>query len=164
MWIQYLLFGFSFTGRSRVRSLQISGFWEQGIWHWTRLSSRGVSGPGRLYKGMAEAYVRVQRLLNVRFNSKSAPVSLQKVRFHGHSWGAAMALLAALDVADNHFCGFSGEVEVILWAYPRVGDATFSDAYLAKQSITIVSFSLSQDPVPQLQSNRVSGPDYHQSI
>ena len=72
-----------------------------------------------------------------------------KERLHisccGHSLGAALATLLALDVGSTGH----DSVELVTWASPRVGDKAFCDAF-AKHVSDVARFTCGADVVPRL--------------
>jgi len=74
---------------------------------------------------------------------------LPKQRLHisccGHSMGAALATLLALDLGSTGH----DSVELVTWASPRVGDKAFCDAF-AKLVPDVARFTCGADVVPRL--------------
>eukprot|EP00933_Yihiella_yeosuensis_P050514 TRINITY_DN48317_c0_g1_i1.p1 TRINITY_DN48317_c0_g1~~TRINITY_DN48317_c0_g1_i1.p1 ORF type:complete len:1191 (-),score=195.09 TRINITY_DN48317_c0_g1_i1:224-3796(-) len=101
-------------------------------------------GPGQIAKGFGEAYQTMRLHLIDVF--KEYPKKA-RVRLMGHSRGAVLAKLAALDLSCNFF---KGDIDVVVFAGPRVGDDAFTSFYHSRNNIRMVNFSVAADPVPQV--------------
>ena len=77
----------------------------------------------RVHSGFLNAY----KSKNVRNKIKSfINNDIKKIKLTGHSYGAALAILCAVDLQYN-FC--NKDYEVIVFGAPRVGNKAFRDSY-----------------------------------
>jgi len=105
------------------------------------------------YPGVPNAMVHegfLQDYLSLSYSIKSAVAKLSsgginRVIVTGHSLGAALATLAAVDLAQNA----SLSVEVINFGSPRVGNQAFA-TYANKILKSVKRFTWNRDLVPQL--------------
>ncbi|CAE8605436.1 unnamed protein product, partial [Polarella glacialis] len=110
---------------------------------------------GHVHRGFQSAYLALRSGLLAQVNislaalrtSLEAPVL---VLVTGHSLGAALATLAAYDLA--FLSNVSYEPRCVTWGCPRVGDAEFVAA-LRQKVPRMARFLNKLDPVPRLPSN-----------
>lgn len=76
----------------------------------------------RVHSGFIDAY----KARGVRDRVLGEAASAGRIRIAGHSLGAAMSVLAAVDIQYNYP---HSDIEVILFGCPRVGNRAFSKSY-----------------------------------
>jgi hypothetical protein len=58
----------------------------------------------------------------------------------GHSLGAAVAVIAGLDLANVYVARSSIKIKVVGWGVPRVGDKTFASKFGAFPSLSVTRY------------------------
>jgi predicted lipase len=108
--------------------------------------------PGAIHDGFATIYARLSRpvLAAVRELDPARPLFIG-----GHSLGAPLATLAALDIA-RRVPAFQDKLRLYTYAAPRLGNPTFAEAFsrVVPDSYRIVNLA---DPVPTLPPTKTGG-------
>jgi predicted lipase len=129
-WSYPVYWGFVLTGPQQ-HLLVLRGTQRGHEWMQTINARQVVSGqvpqfdfPGAIHRGFATIYARLSRAVNaaVQQLDPAKPLVLA-----GHSLGAPLASLAALDLAQRQPV-FDGRLRVYTYAAPRLGDPAFATA------------------------------------
>lgn len=105
----------------------------------------GFPNKRRVHAGIWQAYNLVRNPMLAEVGRQAAPTPVRRIFVTGFSLGGALALLAALDIAD----AMAVPVELFSFAAPRVGDASLNK--LVKERLdksTLIAFR--GDPVVHL--------------
>lgn len=107
--------------------------------------------PGAIHRGFASIYARLTRpvIEAARKLDPSRPLFLS-----GHSLGAPLATLAALDIA-RRIPAFADRLRLYTYAAPRLGNPTFAEAFSERIPNTYRIVNLA-DLVPQLPPTRTN--------
>ena len=89
---------------------------------------RTISGFGQVHSGFQDVYQLVRN--NIATNLAAAVASCDQILITGHSLGAALAVLAAPDIAQN-MPPNTIEPRLITFAGPRVGVSDFAEKFNA---------------------------------
>src|ERR1700761_3602211 len=87
-----------------------------------------IKGFGQVHSGFQDVYRLVRN--NIATNLAAAAAGCHQILITGHSWGAALAVLAAPDVARN-MPPNTIEPRLITFAGPRVGVSDFAEEFNA---------------------------------
>ena len=105
-----------------------------------------------IHEGFYTAYLHLQAALRRWLQGLESSPS--RLHFTGHGWGAALATLAAWDLASEA----PWAVDVVAWASPRVAGPSLRDRFLRLDHLRYVAFANNTDLVPLLPPARLSGP------
>ena len=99
-----------------------------------------------VHAGVQNAYIEARgSIMKWLDEQREHPDQRLHISCCGHSLGAALATLLALDVGSTGH----DAVELVTWASPRVGDKAFCDAF-AKHVSDVARFTCGADVVPRL--------------
>jgi len=103
-----------------------------------------------VHEGFYNAYESVQEQVRAAIKSLSQTHPTAKIIITGHSLGAALAVIAFVDVIDNNIAVPS---QIYTFGQPRVGNKYFSSWVkdsLTPSSTTMIRVTHGHDPVPHL--------------
>lgn len=98
----------------------------------------------RVHKGFIDTYK--SKNVRGRIQKEVQKNSIKKVTLTGHSYGAALAVLCAVDLEYNFP---KNDYEVIVFGCPRVGNNAFKKSYNLRVFKTL-RVEMQNDPVPKL--------------
>ncbi|KAF3339670.1 phospholipase A1-II 1 [Carex littledalei] len=95
-----------------------------------------------------QVLTEIQKLVN-EYKDEEISITLT-----GHSLGACLATLSAIDIASNHLnkChrSYSTAIPItaIVFASPKVGDSTFKNLFSSKQNLKLLRVRNEPDLIP----------------
>jgi hypothetical protein len=116
----------------------------------------GFSRDMKVHYGFEKLYLSVREQLQTPLNEYAKMYPEYSIIFTGHSLGAALATLAAVDFYQLY--GFENRIWLYAYARPRVGNKSWAD-YVDQLPFAdrIYRITRKGDPIPHLPSNLIFG-------